>query len=85
MESRQASDYPPLMDTTMVGEYLQLSAVHVRRLARDGVIPAYRIAGVRSFRFKRDEIIAWFETQRVSGAELTELAEEKVDSQNSSQ
>ena len=53
------------MDTTMVGELLQMSPVHVRRLAREGVIPAYRIEGVRAFKFKRDEVLGWFESQRV--------------------
>lgn len=63
--ARQPSDYPPIMDTSMVGEFLQMSPVHVRRLAREGVIPAYRIEGVRAFKFKRDEVLAWFEGQRV--------------------
>jgi len=53
------------MDTAMVGELLQMSQVHVRRLAREGVIPAYRIEGVRAFKFKRDEVLSWFESQRV--------------------
>lgn len=49
----------------MVGELLQMSPVHVRRLAREGVIPAYRIEGVRAFKFKRDEVLNWFENQKV--------------------
>jgi excisionase family DNA binding protein len=63
--ARQPHDYPPIMDTAMVGELLQMSPVHVRRLAREGVIPAYRIEGVRAFKFKRDEVLGWFESQRV--------------------
>lgn len=63
--ARQPNDYPPIMDTSMVGELLQMSPVHVRRLAREGVIPAYRIEGVRAFKFKRDEVLSWFEGQRV--------------------
>lgn len=63
--ARQPFDYPPIMDTAMVGELLQMSPVHVRRLAREGVIPAYRIEGVRAFKFKRDEVLGWFENQRV--------------------
>jgi excisionase family DNA binding protein len=53
------------MDTAMVAELLAMSPVHIRRLARDGVIPAYRIDGMRAFKFKRDEILNWFEAQRV--------------------
>jgi excisionase family DNA binding protein len=63
--AKQPHDYPPIMDTSMVGELLQMSPVHVRRLAREGVIPAYRIEGVRAFKFKRDEVLSWFEGQRV--------------------
>ncbi len=63
--ARQPFDYPPIMDTAMVGELLQMSPVHVRRLAREGVIPAYRIEGVRAFKFKRDEVLGWFENQKV--------------------
>jgi excisionase family DNA binding protein len=70
--ARQPNDYPPIMDTSMVGELLQMSPVHVRRLAREGVIPAYRIEGVRAFKFKRDEVLAWFEGQRV---DLTNTAD----------
>ena len=66
ISARPTTEYPPMMDTTMVAEFLQMSPVHVRRLAREGVVPAYRIAGVRAFRFKRDEVMAWFESQRVS-------------------
>ena len=70
--ARQPHDYPPIMDTSMVGELLQMSPVHVRRLAREGVIPAYRIEGVRAFKFKRDEVLSWFEGQRV---DLTNAAD----------
>jgi len=66
----------------MVGELLQMSPVHVRRLAREGVIPAYRIEGVRAFKFKRDEVLNWFENQRVDispmdleGAEFEKLGD----------
>ena len=54
----------------MVGELLQMSPVHVRRLAREGVIPAYRIEGVRAFKFKRDEVLNWFENQRVDISQM---------------
>jgi excisionase family DNA binding protein len=71
--ARQPHDYPVIMDTAMVGELLQMSPVHVRRLAREGVIPAYRIEGVRAFKFKRDEVLGWFESQRVDLTQTTDL------------
>ena len=73
--ARQPLDYPPIMDTAMVGELLQMSPVHVRRLAREGVIPAYRIEGVRAFKFKRDEVLSWFESQRV---DLSTMSEDEI-------
>ncbi len=73
--ARQPQDYPPIMDTAMVGELLQMSPVHVRRLAREGVIPAYRIEGVRAFKFKRDEVLGWFEGQRVDLPAMVNLSE----------
>lgn len=78
--ARQPLDYPPIMDTAMVGELLQMSPVHVRRLAREGVIPAYRIEGVRAFKFKRDEVLTWFESQRVdlTHTDLTALDDEDI-------
>ena len=78
--ARQPNDYPPIMDTAMVGELLQMSPVHVRRLAREGVIPAYRIEGVRAFKFKRDEVLNWFENQRVdlTQEDLAMLADASV-------
>lgn len=71
----QPFDYPPIMDTAMVGELLQMSPVHVRRLAREGVIPAYRIEGVRAFKFKRDEVLGWFENQKVDLTMEAELSD----------
>lgn len=78
--ARQPLDYPPIMDTAMVGELLQMSPVHVRRLAREGVIPAYRIEGVRAFKFKRDEVLAWFESQRVDLTQdgLADLDDDRI-------
>lgn len=75
--ARQPEQYPPIMDTAMVGELLQMSPVHVRRLAREGVIPAYRIEGVRAFKFKRDEVLNWFENQRVDLTQTTDLTAEE--------
>ena len=72
--ARQPNDYPPILDTAMVGELLQMSPVHVRRLAREGVIPAYRIEGVRAFKFKRDEVLSWFEGQRVDVTQISDIA-----------
>ena len=52
-------DYPNVMDTALVAEMLGMNVQVVRRMAREGAIPAYRIPGGRSFRFFRDEVLDW--------------------------
>ena len=41
----------------MAAELLSMNVDVVRRMARDGDLPAYRLPGARAFRFFRDELI----------------------------
>jgi excisionase family DNA binding protein len=41
----------------MAAELLSMNVDVVRRMARDGELPAYRLPGARAFRFFRDELI----------------------------
>ncbi len=52
-------EYPPVLDTAMVAELLGMNIQVVRRMAREGQIPSYRLPGGRTFRFFRDEIFDW--------------------------
>lgn len=52
-------DYPNVLDTALVAEMLGMNVQVVRRMAREGTIPAYRIPGGRSFRFFREEVLEW--------------------------
>jgi excisionase family DNA binding protein len=52
----EASDYPPILDAAHVAELLGMNIQMVRKYAREGRIPAYRLPGGRTFRFFRDEI-----------------------------
>lgn len=56
-------DYPPVLDAGQVARLLNLNIDYVRRLSREGVIPAHRIPGGRSFRYLKDEIIDWLRSQ----------------------
>ena len=56
-------DYPPVLDAGQVARLLGLNIDYVRRLSREGVIPAHRIPGGRSFRYLKDEIIEWLRAQ----------------------
>lgn len=49
-------DYPPIIDAAQVAELLGMNVQMVRKYAREGRIPAYRLPGGRAFKFFRDEI-----------------------------
>lgn len=51
------SDYPPILDAAQVAQLLGMNVQMVRRYAREGRIPAYKLPGGRTFKFIRDEII----------------------------
>jgi len=52
-------EFPPILDTAMAAELLSMNVDVVRRMARDGELPAYRLPGARAFRFFRDELIEY--------------------------
>jgi excisionase family DNA binding protein len=49
-------DLPPILDAAQVAEMLGMNVQMVRRYAREGRLPAYKLPGGRTFRFFRDEI-----------------------------
>ena len=49
-------DLPPILDAAQVATLLGMNVQMVRRYAREGRLPAYKLPGGRSFRFFRDEI-----------------------------
>jgi excisionase family DNA binding protein len=51
-----AEDYPPILDAAQVAELLGMNVQMVRRYAREGRLPAYKLPGGRTFKFFRDEI-----------------------------
>jgi excisionase family DNA binding protein len=50
-----------LMDVNETASYVGLSSFTVRKMARDGVLPAAKIG--RSYRFKREDIDAYVRIQ----------------------
>lgn len=50
-------EYPPILDAAQVAELLGMNVQMVRRYAREGRIPAYKLPGGRAFKFIRDEIV----------------------------
>jgi excisionase family DNA binding protein len=68
------NDYPPIMDTAMVAEFLGMNIQMVRKYAREGRIPAYKLPGGRTIRFMRDEIVAWLRSNPVVNPPESEVA-----------
>ena len=58
-----ADEYPPVLDTSMVADLLDMNVDTVRRLSREGVLPAHRVPGGRTFKYLRDEILEWLRQQ----------------------
>ncbi len=55
------SDYAPVLTTSEVAVLLTMSVQEVRRLTREGQLPARRIG--KAYRYFRDEIVAWLDKQ----------------------
>lgn len=53
------SEFPPILTTAMAAELLSMNVDVVRRMARDGELPAYRLPDARAFRFFRDELMEY--------------------------
>lgn len=56
-------DYPPVLDAAQVARLLQLNIDYVRRLSREGRIPAHQMPGGRVYRYLKDEILDWLRSQ----------------------
>jgi excisionase family DNA binding protein len=68
----KTKEFPPVLDTGLVSELLGMNIQVVRRMAREGKIPAYRLPGGRAFRFFRDEVLEWLKGFPVHGADVEE-------------
>jgi excisionase family DNA binding protein len=66
--------YPEILDTVHVAEMLGMNIQMVRKYAREGRIPAYRLPGGRTFRFFRDEIIDFLKQHPAS-----EMVDEEIE------
>lgn len=69
-----SDDYPPILDAAQVAELLSMNVQMVRRYAREGRIPAYKLPGGRTFKFFRDEVFEFLRAHPVV-ADAEELIE----------
>jgi excisionase family DNA binding protein len=72
MSERQ---FPQIMTIADVAEYLGLHELTVRRLAREGAIPALKLG--RQWRVKRDLLEKWIDNRSMEN--LGDLAEQVVE------
>ena len=61
-----AEEYPPILDAAQVAELLSMNVQMVRRYAREGRLPAYKLPGGRTFKFFRDEIFEFVRAHPVT-------------------
>lgn len=54
-----APSFPPVLTAAMAAELLQVHVEYLRKLVRDGVVPAHRFPGGRELRFLRAELLEW--------------------------
>ncbi len=54
-------EYGPILTTDEVAEMLSLSVQEVRKLTREGRMPARKIG--KAYRYFRDEIVSWLNEQ----------------------
>lgn len=64
-----AEEYPPILDAAQVAELLGMNVQMVRRYAREGRLPAYKLPGGRTFKFFRDEIYEFVRSHPAASAE----------------
>ena len=73
-----ASRYPEILTTALAAEMLHVHVEYLRRMVREGRIPAHRFPGGREIRFLRDELITWVRDQ--PGEDRSPSAVEKAQS-----
>ena len=68
-------DFPVVLTTAMAAELLHVHVEYLRRMVREGRIPAHRFPAGREIRFLRNELIAWVASQ--PGYDQSPSAEKK--------
>jgi excisionase family DNA binding protein len=56
----------PILTTAQAAEFLQVHVEYLRKMVREGRVPAHRFPGGREIRFLRDELVEWLRAQGAS-------------------
>jgi excisionase family DNA binding protein len=78
MAMSHTDDYPPILDAAQVAELLGMNVQMVRRYAREGRIPAYKLPGGRTFKFFRDEVFDFLREHPVVPADDDVVTEDET-------
>jgi excisionase family DNA binding protein len=62
----RSGDFPPILDAAQVADLLGMNVQMVRRYAREGRLPAYKLPGGRTFKFFREEIFEFVRAHPVT-------------------
>jgi excisionase family DNA binding protein len=54
--------FPPVLTAATAAELLQVHVEYLRKMVREGRVPAHRFPGGRELRFLRDELLDWLGT-----------------------
>lgn len=71
MSEDAKGDFPLILDAAQVAELLGMNIQMVRRYAREGRLPAYKLPGGRTFKFFRDEIFEFVRAHPVTAESET--------------
>lgn len=77
MTEDRKGDFPPILDAAQVAELLGMNVQMVRRYAREGRLPAYKLPGGRTFKFFRDEIFEFLRAHPASEESGPSAAEDR--------
>ena len=62
-DTTEPTGFPEILTTAMAAELLHVHVEYLRKMVREGRIPAHRFPGGREIRFLRDELLAWVREQ----------------------
>ena len=65
-ENASGKDLPVMLTISEVAEYLKLHELTVRRLAREGELPAFKVG--RQWRIQRAKLQEWIDARSGQGA-----------------
>ncbi len=74
-DPKSLDQYPDILDAALVAELLSMNLDYVRKMSRQGRIPAHKMPGGRAFRYFKDEIVEWLRALPATENEVAEATE----------